>query len=149
MKYRRNNGSQMPPEGWHYARIASVREGKQAKTQMGPSNTVLITFVIEGDVPALVTQSFLTAPWANYRLERLIDAIELDASGGVADDDEIDLNDLVYKRCGIKVEYREWKGKVYANVVDVCAIDELQEVDEDDGFVPPTQEMDLDKLSFE
>jgi hypothetical protein len=51
MKYRRNNGSQMPPEGWHYARIASVREGKQANTQLGPSETALVTFVIEGDVP--------------------------------------------------------------------------------------------------
>lgn len=146
MKYRRNNGSQLPPEGWHYARIASVREGKQVKTYMGPSNTVLVTFVIEGEVPALVTQSFPTAPWANFLLERLID-VAMDTNEAV-----VDLNDLVYKRCGIKVEHREWKGKLYANVVDVCAVDELQEVDEDeegDGFVPPTREIDLDELSFE
>jgi hypothetical protein len=143
MKYRRNNGSQMPPEGWHYARIASIREGKQVTTQMGPSDTILVTFAIEGDVPALVTQSLLTAPWANFLLERLID-VAMDTS-----EEEVDLNDLVYKQCGIKVEYREWKGKIYANVVDVCAIDELQEEDEDDGFVPPTQEIDLDELPFE
>jgi hypothetical protein len=144
MKYRRNHGSQMPPEGWHYARIASVREGKQAMTSFGPSDTAVFTFVT--DNYAAVTQSLLMAPGVNFLLERLIDsALETDA-------DEVDLYDLVGKRCGIKVEYREWKGKVYANVVDVCAVDELQEVDEDeegDGFVPPTQEMDLDELSFE
>jgi hypothetical protein len=143
MKYRRNNGLQMPPEGWHYARIANVREGKQANTYMGPSDTVLVTFAIEEHAPAIVTHSFLTAPWANFLFERLIDAA-IDTPK-----EEIYYSELNGKRCGIKVEYREWKGKVYANVVDVCSVDELQEVDEDDGFVPPTQEIDLDELPFE
>jgi len=141
MKYKRNMVPQMPMEGWHYAKIVNIREGKQVMTNFGPSDTAVATFVT--DNYCAVTQSFLMAPGVNFLLERLIDA-----TFGT-DAEQVDLYDLVGKQCGIKVEHREWKGKVYANVVDVCAIDELQEEDEDDGFVPPTQEIDLDELPFE
>lgn len=60
------------------------------------------------------------APGVNFLLEKLID---ITIGEG---DEQVDLEDLKGKRCGIKVEHKFWNDRVFAIVVDVCAVDELQ-----------------------
>lgn len=117
MYYKRNLVPQIPSQGWHRATIKSIKEGKPANSIIGLSETALTTFVTENC--SLVTQSFLMAPPMNFLLEKMI-TVTLGL-----DDEEINLEDLIGKRCGIKVEHRFSQDRVFANVVDVCSIDEL------------------------
>lgn len=140
LNFKRNMVPQMATEGWHFATVNEIKEGKPAKTKMGFSDTALTSFTTDNH--SLVTQSFLMAPGVNFTLEKLIDV----AMG--EGDDQVNLEELVGKRCGIKVEHKHWNGRVFANVVDVCSIEELEE-DESDSSVPPTQEMtDLGNLEL-
>ena len=58
------------------------------------------------------------------------------------DDEEINLEDLIGKRCGINVEHRLSQDRVFANVVDVCSIDELID-DESEKGLPPAGELSV------
>lgn len=140
MNYKRNLVPQMPTAEWHIAKITNVKEGKPVNTKFGVSDTALTTFVTDNH--SLVTQSFLMASGVNFTLEKLIDITMGEG------DDQVNLEELVGKRCGIKVEHKHWNGRIYANVVDVCSVDELVE-DENDNSVPPTQKMtNLDELEL-
>ncbi|MGG3803701.1 hypothetical protein [Metabacillus fastidiosus] len=121
MNYKRNMVPQMPIQGWHFATIMEIKEGKQAQTKMGLSDTILATF--QTDHNCIVSQSLLMAPGVNFILEKLINIVIGEGS------DEVDLKNLVKKRCGIKVEHKLWKDRIFANVIDVCSVDELQEDD--------------------
>ena len=59
------------------------------------------------------------ASGVNFTLEKLIDITMGEG------DEEIELENLVGKRCGIKVEHKFWNDRVFVNVVDVRSIDEL------------------------
>lgn len=138
LNFKRNMVPQMATEGWHIATINDVREGKPAKTKLGLSETALTDFIT--DKHCLVTQSFLMAPGVNFTLEKLID---ITVGEG---DEQVNLEEMVGKRCGIKVEHKHWKGRIFANVVEVCSVDELQEEDDD----VPTQEFtDIDELDLD
>lgn len=138
LNYKRNMVPQMATEGWHFATVNDIKEGKPAKTKMGFSDTALTSFITDNH--CLVTQSFLMAPGINFTLEKLVDITMGEG------DDQVNLEKLVGKRCGIKVEHKHWNGRIFANVVDVCSLDELEE-EENDNSVSPTQEIaDLDDL---
>ncbi|MBG9654086.1 hypothetical protein [Cytobacillus firmus] len=138
MNYKRNMEPQMVAQGWHFATITEIKEGKPAQTKWGQSDTALTTF--KTDNHCMVTQSFLMAPGVNFTLEKLIDIVFEEG------DDQVDLEELVGKRCGIKVEHKFWNDRVFANVVDVCSVYELQE---DDSSTPPVQELnDIEELDL-
>lgn len=133
MYYKRNLVPQIPAQGWHRATIKSIKEGKPANSLIGLSETALTTFVTENC--SLITQSFLMAPPVNFMLEKLI-TVTLGL-----DDEELHLEDLIGKRCGIKVEHRFSQDRVFANVVDVCHIDELIEDESKEGL--PQEELSI------
>jgi hypothetical protein len=141
LNFKRNMVPQMPARGWYKATVSEIREGKSAKTKIGLSDTALTTFITDNH--CLVTHSFLMAPGVNFTLEKLI-GITMGEG-----DDQVNLEELVGKRCGIKVDHRFWNDRVFANVVDVCSIDELVEEDESNNSVPPTQKLTkLDELDL-
>ncbi|WP_394138492.1 hypothetical protein [Cytobacillus oceanisediminis] len=139
LNFKRNMVPQMATEGWHFATVIEIKGGKPAKTKMGISDTALTSFA--PDNHSLVTQSFLMAPGVNFTLEKLIDITMGEG------EDQVNLKELVGKRCGIKVEHKHWNGRVFANVVDVCSVDELEE--ENEVSVPTTHEVtNLDDLEI-
>ncbi|NRD77305.1 hypothetical protein HPT25_07310 [Bacillus sp. BRMEA1] len=141
MNYKRTLVPQMPTEGWHFAEITNIKEGKSANTKFSVSDTALTTFVTDNH--SLVTQSFLMAQGVNFTLEKLIDITFGEG------DEQVELENLIGKRCGIKVEHRFWNNRVFANVVDVCSLDELVE-DESDSSVPPTHMItDLEDIELD
>ncbi|EOR20782.1 hypothetical protein A499_24764 [Niallia nealsonii AAU1] len=140
MNFKRNLVPQMASQGWHIATVNDVREGKPAKTKRGYSDTALINFTTENH--CLVTQSFLMAQGVNFLLEKLIDITMGEG------DEEIELENLGGMRCGIKVEHRLWNDRVFANVVDVCSIDELQKPGSNKSAISTQVIKDLDDLDI-
>lgn len=140
MNYKRNLVPQMASQGWHSATVNDIREGKPAKTKMGLSDTALTSFTTDNH--CLVTQSFLMASGVNFTLEKLIDITMGEG------DEEIDLESLVGKRCGIKVEHKFWNDRVFANVVDVCSLDELQKFGSNKSTISTQVIKDLDDIDF-
>lgn len=138
LNFKRNMVPQMATEDWHRATVNDVREGKPAKTKLGLSDTAITDFITDNH--CLVTQSFLMAPGVNFTLEKLID---ITIGEG---DEQVNLEEMVGKRCGIKVEHKHWNGRVFANVVDVCFEEELQE---EDGDVPTQEFADIDELDLD
>lgn len=140
MNYKRNLVPQMASQGWHIATVNDIREGKPAKTKLGFSDTALINFTT--DTHCLVTQSFLMAPGVNFTLEKLIDITMGEG------DEEIDLENLVGKRCGIKVRHRFSNDRVFANVVEVSSIDELKKSRSNKPAIPTKVIKNLDDLDI-
>ncbi|MFJ7745100.1 hypothetical protein [Peribacillus sp. NPDC097295] len=94
------------------------------------------------DNHCLVTQSFLMAQGVNFLLEKLIDTTIGEG------DEEIELGNLEGMCCGIKVEHKFWNDRVFANVVDVCSVDELQKSRSNKSAIPTKVIKDLDDLDI-
>lgn len=127
MKYTRTQYSQLLEEGWYKAAILGIKEGKDVNTMFGACPTVRITF--KTDEKHNVTHSFLMGEGMNTLLENLINVTFGPGEG------EMDLADLIGLRCGIRLEHNHGGDRVYANVVEVCRDEELEENEvQDDEF---------------
>jgi hypothetical protein len=108
-------------QGYHFGTVIGVTKGnKPAKYSYGEVETALVTFQPKGY--ATVQQSI---PMYSNGGFSLLDKL-IDSTLG-SDVEQVDMEELVGKECGIKVEYREWEGRIYINVTDICSVNELQE----------------------
>lgn len=108
------------PEGLVEAMVAEVGKGTNRQTSHGATPTMDTQF--EKEDGSKVVQSILVFPGSKL-LEQLI------AATLQTDDDEIDANDFVGKRCVIDVKHNTVDGTTYANVVGIYPVEMLDEIE--------------------
>lgn len=119
MMFKRSNNVQLPVEGFHLATVLRYKEGKLVETRSGDSPTVWITF--ETDDDQIVSHSFFMNEGLNRLMNELITAT-IDTN-----EEEVHLDDVIGKRCGIKIKHRgSTNGQLYANIVEVIAESQLE-----------------------
>lgn len=141
MKFSKNNKPvfQIPEEGYYYATVVAWKEGKPKNTTFGLVPTALFTFELRDG--RRVMQSILNLAGPNYLMEKLVYAT-------LGEVEDVDLDDLIGKACGIEIRHNHANGTTYANVVDVFPISEL-ELDEEEEAEEPTEIDDTDNLNDE
>lgn len=99
----------MPMKGWHRAKILKITDGKYVSTNKIQSPTVIVNFATE-DYSG-VSQSYLVGDDFDYKFNKLV-ACTLKSKTW-------DFDAMIGKKVEILVEHKLYKGKNYANVVDV------------------------------
>lgn len=119
MKFSRNQQPffQVPKEGNYVARVVGWKEGKKRNTMMGLTPTVIVTFELEDG--QRVMQSMLVYSGPKSLLEKLVDS----TLGEDADD--VELDQLIGKKCGVEIRHNHVGEITYANVVDIFPTSEF------------------------
>ncbi|MGN7408110.1 hypothetical protein [Sporosarcina sp. SAFN-010] len=111
------------PTGWSNATVKKLAMGNPVNTVVGQSDTLFVTFLT--DDSHLVRHSFLMAAGVSHLLEKLVGVTMREGEGLV------DLEELIDYRCGIEIAHRLGQNdRLFVNVVDVCALHDLVEEDE-------------------
>lgn len=117
---------QMPSmikEGYYRATIIQMIEGKDASTKNGPEKTIRVAFKTESGerISAQLLMTSYSKLWNQL--------LEVTALQGKT---EWTKRDFLDKQCGIEIEHNFTGFNVYANVVDICHLDELVEDNAED-----------------
>lgn len=108
----------MIKEGYYRVTITHVTNGKDASTKNGPEKTIRVAFRTESG-ERVSTQILLTDYSTLWN-----QLLEVTAMQGKPDLTE---RDFIDKTCGIEIKHYFTGSNVYANVVDICHLDELVE----------------------
>ncbi len=130
----------IPEEGYYSSKVVGWKEGKPRNTMFGSTPSANVFFELADGMK--VAQSMLLFPGPTSLMEKLVNVTLGEA------DEEVDLNDLIGKACGIEIRHNHANGTTYANVVDVFPISEL-ELDEEEEAEEPTEVDDTDNLNDE